>query len=102
MQTNASITFYKKTRDWKQAIGTPTNLGTFDVWLEFGTQIKWRSVGGQGLKEEVGKGMIFLQDDIDLTDAYFTYSGEQYEVTAVDGRFPDRQQTFHHQEAIFK
>jgi hypothetical protein len=108
MQTNASITFYRRVRNWKQEITDPEEIGTYDVWLEFGSKVVWRSigdrhsVGGQGVAEEIGKGMIFLLDDVDLTDAYFAYKGEQYEVSAIDGDFLDRQQNFHHKEVLFK
>lgn len=101
MQTNANITLYRKTRNWKQELST-AEIGSYDVWLEFGTKVVVRSVGGQEIKEEIGKGMIFLLDNIDLTDTYFVYENEQYEISMVDGVFRDRQQNFHHIEAYFK
>lgn len=101
MQTNATVTLYRKARDWKQEL-TTSEIGSFDVWLEFGTKVVVRSVGGQAIIEEIGKGMIFLLDDIDLTDAYFIHENEQYDISLIDGVFRDRQQNFHHIEAYFK
>lgn len=97
-QTNATVSIYRKTRDWKGAIATPVLVGTYDVWHEE----RWSMpLKGEVDRKEVEKGLIFLFEDVDLTDCYVRISGSDYTIVAAD-RFVDRLSEFHHIEFLYR
>lgn len=107
MQTNNNIPIYRNTKDWKGVV-TSKLIDYFDVWIEFGTVYKYTTVNGlivksQGsiVQEEIGKGFVILQEEIDLTDCYIEYNDVRYEVNAPEV-FYDRRGNFHHMEFTFK
>lgn len=95
--TNATVSIYRKTRDWKQA-ETEALVGTYDVWNEERWTVPLR---GEVDRKEVEKGVIFLFTDIDLTDCFVRIGSKDLEIVASD-RFTDRHRNFHHIEFMYR
>ena len=102
-QTNTEISIYSREEDWR-GTRTETLVGAYDVWNEErnltyieGTQ----AVAGAVDVKEVEKGIVFLFNDIDLTDKFVRIGSDDYEIVAWD-RFVDRLGDFHHIEFSYK
>lgn len=99
MQTNKSLSIYRATKDWK-GDETVAIVGTYKVWLEENTVDKWIKVEGKGTILTIGKGMVIMEDKIDLTDCYFIMDEKRREIISVNN-FTDRKGKFHHSEVTY-
>jgi hypothetical protein len=106
MQTNYNLPIYRKTKNWKGEI-TSSLIDYYDVWIEFGTVYKYTQINGLIVKsqgsmaqQEVGKGWVIMEEELDLTGCYIVYNDVEYEVNAPEV-FYDRRGNFHHMEFTF-
>lgn len=95
-QTNATVTITRRTLDWEQN-ETETTVGSYSVFLEEYSTVH----RGNKDEKELGKGIIYLFSDVDLTDCYVTISNKRYEIVAFD-RFVDSNSDFHHIELSYR
>jgi hypothetical protein len=99
MRTNKTITIIRETVNWKHQ-KTTTSLGSYDVWLE---EVVVRSLThreGHTVSEKLGDGLVFLANDVDLTNCYWMSGSTRHDFVDWD-RFYARDGAFHHVEAIY-
>lgn len=97
--TNQTIQLKRKSSTGTGSFGK-TLLGSYDVWLEGLDTKEQRNVGGITNERAIPHGLIFLFDDVDLTDCFITTGSVDYPVISFD-RFLSRNGDFHHIEALF-
>ena len=94
--TNKSINFYRKSVSVSGSV-TRTLIDSYDVWWEPAEVTRWQP--GEVI---VGKGLIFLFDEIDdLWTCSVQIEGEYFDIVGVS-RFFDRKGNFHHAECTYR
>ena len=101
IRTNTTVEIYKNEVDWK-GNSTPQLIGTYDGWLEHGSNLVFvRDREGRSGVTEMGKGTLFLFDDVNLDNAYFMVDGTRRDILQWY-RYVDGKNRFHHIEVIYQ
>ena len=96
MKTNYEIELWKETITWQKA-KSEALVDYYNAWVEFDNQ--WTFING--VASLIGKGLVIMSEDVDLTDCFLKINSIRYEI-AQKATFYDRRGDFHHIEIIFK
>jgi len=101
VRVNTSVKIYKEVKTWDGHVANEL-VGEYGCWMEEGSSLVFvRGEGGRIGVTEVGRGTLFLWEDIDLTSCFFIADGRRCEVMQFY-RYVDGKGKFHHMEVIYK
>jgi len=106
--TNCTAEFFSLSNNW-EGKETETSLGSYDCWNEessiYGYIFPWmtaRKTAKDSPLQEIGKGTLFVFDEISLKAGYkFTIGNESYSIVGLS-KFSDCSGNFHHAEVAYK
>ena len=101
VRINTTIKLYKESITYE---GHTVNdlMGEYEGWIEEGSNLVFvRGEGGQIGVTEMGKGTLFLWEDIDLTSCFFLVDEKRCDIVQ-HYKYVDGKNRFHHLEVIYK
>lgn len=97
-RVNITVEIYKSINDWRGSVENSL-VGTYDSWIEEGSSLVLvKETQGLNL---IGKGTLFLWDDVDLDGCYFIGDGKRREILQWY-RYADDKKRFNHIEVIYQ